>query len=205
MQDVSLIARKKRSFRCTTDSRTTKRIAPNVLARAFTSAAPNRKWVTAVIAIHTSEGFVYLAAVIDLFSRRVVGYAMSPSNDTTLALRALNNAKAARGHTSDLLHHSDRGSPYGSDIYTERLASFHMRPSMSRKGDCWDNAVAESFFSTLEWELFRKRSFATHSQARRIVSEYIDQFFNPIRRHPTNGYLSPIMFELCWQTRQLTV
>jgi hypothetical protein len=134
---------------------------------------------------------------------------MSESNDTSLALQALNNAKSARGRSdgrSDgLLHHSDRGSPYGSDLYTDRLCALHMQPSMSKKGDCWDNAVAESFFSTLEWELLRKRSFATHSQARRIVSEYIDQFFNPIRRHSTNGCFSPIEFELRWQSRQLMV
>ncbi len=142
MQILRLCAREKRSFKCTTDSRTTQRIAPNVLARLFTAAAPNRKWVTDVKAIRTSEGWMYLAAVIDLFSRRIVGHAMS------------------------------------------------------EKGDCWDNAVAESFFSTLEWELLRRNKFVTHSQARRIVSEYIDQFFNPIKRHSTNGYFSPIEFEL---------
>ena len=190
MHDSSLFARKKRSFKCTTDSRTTKRIAPNVLARSFTAAAPNRKWVTDVKAIRTGEGWMYLAAVIDLFSRRVVGHAMSESNDTRLVLQALNSAKAARGR---------------SDLYTDRLCALHVQPSMSERGDCWDNAVAESFFSTLEWERLRKRSFATHSQARRIVSEYIDQFFNPIRRHSTNGYFSPIEFELRWQSRQLTV
>ena len=205
MHDARLFARKKRSFKCTTDSRTTKRIAPNVLARTFTAAAPNRKWVTDVKAIRTGEGWMYLAAVIDLFSRRVVGHAMSESNDTRLALEALNNAKAARGRIDGLLNHSDRGSPDGSDLYTDRLCALHVQPSMSERGDCWDNAVAESFFSTLEWERLRKRSFATHSQARRIVSEYIDQFFNPIRRHSTNGYFSPIEFELRWQSRQLTV
>ena len=134
MQILGLCAREKRSFKCTTDSRMTQRIAPNVLARSFTAAAPNRKWVTDVTGMYR--------AVIDLFSRRIVGHAMS------------------------------------------------------EKGDCWDNAVAESFFSTLEWELLRRNKFATHSQARRIVSTYIDQFFNPIRRHSTNGYFSPIEFEL---------
>ena len=148
---------------------------------------------------------MYLAAVIDLFSRRIVGHAMSESNDTRLALQALNSAKAARGRIDGLLHHSDRGSPYGSDLYTDRLCALHVQPSMSERGDCWDNAVAESFFSTLEWELLRRNKFATHSQARRIVSEYIDQFFNPIRRHSTNGCFSPIEFELRWQSRQLTV
>ena len=184
MDDSSLFARKKRSF---------------------TAAAPNRKWVTDVKAIRTGEGWLYLAAVIDLFSRRVVGHAMSESNDTRLALEALNNAKAARGRIDGLLNHSDRGSPDGSDLYTDRLCALHVQPSMSERGDCWDNAVAESFFSTLEWERLRKRSFATHSQARRIVSEYIDQFFNPIRRHSTNGYFSPIEFELRWQSCQFTI
>ena len=115
MHDSSLFARKKRSFTCTTDSRTTKRIAPNVLARSFTAAAPNRKWVTDVKAIRAGEGWMYLAA---------------------------------RGRINGLLHHSDRGSPYGSDLYTDRLCALHVQPSMSGKGDCWDNAVAESFFST---------------------------------------------------------
>ena len=127
MHDSSLFARKKRSF---------------------TAAAPNRKWVTDVKAIRTGEGWLYLAAVIDLFSRRVVGHAMSESNDTRLVLQALNSAKAARGRINGLLHHSDRGSPYGSDLYTDRLCALHVQPSMSGKGDCWDNAVAESFFST---------------------------------------------------------
>ena len=119
---------------------------------------------------------------------------MSESNDTSLALQALNNVKSARGRSDGR-----------SDLYTDRLCALHMQPSMSQKGDCWDNAVAESFFSTLEWELLARNSFATQSQAHRAVSEYIDQFFNPIRRHSTNGYLSPIAYELRWQSRQLAV
>jgi transposase-like protein len=119
MQILRLCAREKRSFKCTTDSRTTQRIAPNVLARLFTAAAPNRKWVTDVKAIRTSEGWMYLAAVIDLFSRRIVGHAMSESNDTSLALQALNNAKSARGR---------------SNLYTDRLCALHMQPSNERKG-----------------------------------------------------------------------
>jgi len=123
MQILGLCAREKRSFKCTTDSRTTQRIAPNVLARLFTAAAPNRKWVTDVKAIRTSEGWMYLAAVIDLFSRRIVGHAMSESNDTSLALQALNNAKSARGRSDGR-----------SDLYTDRLCALHMQPSNERKG-----------------------------------------------------------------------
>ena len=136
------------------------------------------------------RSWMYLAAVIELISRRMVGYAMSESNDTRLALRALNSAKAARGRIDRLLHHSDRVSPDGSDLYIDRFCALHVQPSMSESGDCWDNAVAERFFSTREWELLRKRSFATHSQARRVVIAYIDQFFNLISRHSVNGYLT---------------
>ena len=125
---------------------------------------------------------------------------MSESNDTRLVLQALNSGKDARSRINGLVHHSDRGSPYGSDLCTDRLCALHVQPSMSESGDCWDNSVAESFFSTLEWELLHKRSFVTHRQARRVVGEYIDQFFNPNKRHLSNGYFSPIEFELRWQS-----
>ncbi len=205
MHDSSLRARKKRSFKHTTDSRFSQRIAHNVLNRTFSTDAPNQVWVTDVKAIRTGEGWLYLAAVIDLFSRRVIGHSMSDCNDTALALRALNDTLRTRGTAHGVLHHSDRGCTYASDQYHDRLSASGICPSMSRSGNCWDNAVAESFFSTLEWELLARNSFATQSQAHRAVSEYIDQFFNPIRRHSTNGYLSPIAYELRWQSRQLAV
>ena len=125
--------------------------------------------------------------------------------DVHLALRALNAAVRARGKVDGMLHHSDRGCTYASDPYRDRLDALGMRASMSRAGDCWDNAVAESFFSTLEAELLCRNRFHSHAQACGAVSEYIDQFFNPQRRHSTIGYISPIAFELRWQSRQIAV
>jgi putative transposase len=189
--ESSPFTRKKRSFECTTDSRTIKHIAPNVLARSIVHCrcAKSQVGYRCKFDLHR-RSWMYLAAVIELISRRIVGYAMSESNDTRLALRALNSAKAARGRIDRLLHHSDRGSPDGSDLYIDRFCALHVQPSMSESGDCWDNAVAERFFGIREWELLRKRSFATHSQARRVVIAYIDQFFNLISRHSVNGYLT---------------
>jgi putative transposase len=152
MRSSRLKSGKKRLYTSTTDSRDTNRIARNRLNRCFTTSAPNEVWVTDVKAIRTHEGLLHLAAMTALFSRRVIGHAMSESNDTDLALHALNNAARVRGNIKGVIHHSNRGSPYRSQTYRKRLAQLHMRPSMSRTGDCWDNAVAESFFSTLEAE-----------------------------------------------------
>lgn len=205
MHSSSLKARKKRVYKSTTDLRETNRVARNRLNRCFTTNMPNEVWVTDVKAIRTNEGLLYLAVMTDLFSRRVIGHAMSESNDTDLALHALNNAARVRGNIKGVIHHSDRGSPYGSQTYRKRLAELRMRASMSRTGDCWDNAVAESFFSTLEAELLCKNRFATQTHARHAVSEYIENFYNPQRSHSTNGYVSPITFELRWQSCQLAV
>ena len=196
MQENGLIARKKRRFKVTTDSKHTKRIADNLLRRDFTASEPNRVWVTDVTAVWTLVGWVYLAAIIDLFSRRVVGWAMSESNDTGLALLALDRAIALRNPRAGLVHHSDRGSPYGSDKYIARLDSVCIVRSMSGKGDCWDNAVAESFFSTLEHECRGMQDFANLSSAENVIGDYIDNFYNRDRLHSTIGYSSPIEFEI---------
>jgi putative transposase len=196
MRDNDLAARQKRRFKVTTDSRDTKRIAPNLLARDFTVEQPNQAWVTDVTAVWTVAGWCYLAAIIDLFSRRVVGWSVSESNDTKLALAALGQAIDARRPPAGLIHHSDRGSPYGSDDYIAALDEHGIIRSMSRKGDCWDNAVAESFFATLEHECRRLRSFRDSADARRGVASYIDGFYNPERLHSTLDYFSPIEFEL---------
>jgi transposase InsO family protein len=199
MRENGIVARRKRHFRRTTDSKHSQPIAPNVLARQFDATEPNRAWVTDVTAIWTQEGWGYLAAVLDLFSRRVVGWAMSASNDTSLALDALHRAVGARRPTRGLLHHSDRGSPYASEDYRAALAERGMVASMSRKGDCWDNAVAESFFGTLRAELVDHELYATRSAATTSIGDYIDSFYNIERRHSHLAYINPIEFELRFQ------
>lgn len=196
MQENGIAARRPKKFKATTDSRKTKRIAPNILARDFTAQAPNEAWVTDVTALWTLTGWVYLAAILDLFSRRVVGWACSTSNDTELALEALNAAVASRNPSPGLIHHSDRGSPYGSDDYVAALEARGFVRSMSRKGDCWDNAVAESFFASLEHECVQGRAFADLRDTKRVVASYIDHFYNPERLHSTLGFKSPIEFEI---------
>jgi transposase InsO family protein len=196
MRQEGIVARKKRRFKATTDSRHTKQIADNLLERSFTADAPDRIWVTDVTAIWTLVGWVFLAAIIDLYSRRVVGFALSANNDTKLALSALDRAVELRNPAPGLIHHSDRGSPYGSDDYVKRTAGLGMRRSMSRKGGCWDNAVAESFFSTFEFECRSLHNFCGLDHAQEVVATYIDGFYNPKRLHSTNEYISPIEFEI---------
>ena len=196
MQENGLVARHKRKYKVTTDSRHTERIAPNVLARNFVAERPNQVWVTDVKAIWTLAGWCYLAAIADLFSRRVVGWAMSKSNDTALALSALEQAIERRRPPPGLLHHSDRGSPYGSDDYIAVLDAHGITRSMSRTGDCWDNAVAESLNATFEHECLRDRTFVNLEDARAAVGDYIENFYNPERLHSTLAFMSPIEFEI---------
>jgi len=173
------------------------------LERNFETKAPNEAWVTDVTAIWTWEGWVYLAAIIDLFGRRVVGWAVSDNNDTALVLDALNRAQNARKPPPGVIHHSDRGSSYASHEYVATLRAFGMRPSMSRKGDCWDNAVAESFWVSLKNERLDARAFPSRACVHREISDYIGHFYNPTRRHSSLNYLSPIEFELRSKAAQL--
>jgi len=196
MLENGLQARPRRRFKATTDSKYTERIADNLLKRNFSAEAPNRVWVTDVTAVWTLAGWVYLAAIVDLFSRRVVGWAMSGKNDTSLALSALDRALDFRKPLPGLIHHSDRGSPYGSDDYIARLDAFGIMRSMSRKGDCYDNSPAESLFSTLEFECRGQHTFHDLHDAQQVIGDYLDGFYNPIRIHSTIGYVSPIQFEL---------
>ena len=196
MRENGLEARRKRRFRKTTDSNHPHPIAPNVVARDFEAAAPNKTWVTDVTALWTSEGWLYLAAILDLFSRRVVAWAFSATNDTTLALQALQKGLSARRPGGGLVHHSDRGSPYASAAYRAALDHHGVIASMSRRGDCWDNAVAESFFATLRAELVDHERYLTHEAAIASISDYIDNFYNVERRHSFLDYLNPIEFEL---------
>lgn len=201
MQEIGLVARPRRAFRVTTDSRFTECVAPNVLNRDFVAARPNEVWVTDVTALPVLGGWVFLASIIDLYARRVVGWALSESNDTDLALAALREGIRERRPPPGLLHHSDRGSPYGSRDYVAELDRCGFRRSMSRKGNCWDNAVAESFFSTLEHECIQGRVFANLEHARGVLSDHIDDFYNPVRLHSTNGFKSPVMSELCFHSQ----
>ena len=203
MREEGIKARQKRRFRRTTDSNHTNPIAPNVLERKFETAAPNKAWVTDVTYIATDEGWLYLAAILDLFSRRVVGWAMSATNDRALALDALAQALQARRPAPGLLHHSDRGSPYASEDYRSALRQRGLVASMSRTGDCWDNAVAESFFGTLKAELVDYERYPTRAAARASIGDYIEGFYNPTRRHSYLDYKSPMEFELKVQVAAL--
>ena len=196
MRENELVARKKRRFKTTTHSKHTQRIADNLLQRNFSACAPNKVWVTDVTAVWTLAGWAYLAAIVDLFSRRVVGWAMSESNDTTLALAALDRALRQRKPPPGLVHHSDRGSPYGSEEYVGRLDQAGIVRSMSRKGDCWDNAPSESWFSTVEFECRAVHEFCCLEHAEQIIGEYIEGFYNPRRLHSALGFSSPVEFEI---------
>ncbi len=195
MQDEGIEGQRKRRFRVTTDSRHSHPVAANKLNRDFTVSAPNKVWVSDITYIWTREGWMYLAAILDLFSRRVVGWSIEPYVDRTLALDALGMALRTRRPEPGLLHHSDRGVQYASGDYQKLLAEHGIDCSMSRKGDCWDNAVAESFFSTLKAELVHRTDYITRSQARASVFEYIEAFYNPRRRHSALGYVSPVLYE----------
>jgi putative transposase len=195
MQEEGIEGQRKRRFRITTDSRHAHPVAPNELNRNFTASAPNKVWVTDITYIWTREGWMYLAAILDLYSRRVVGWSMDSCMDRSLALDALGMALRTRCPEVGLLHHSDRGVQYASTDYQDRLRKHGMVCSMSRKGDCWDNAVAESFFSTLKAELVHRTDYVSRSQARASVFEYIEVFYNGRRRHSALGYVSPVQHE----------
>jgi len=199
MRRAGLAARRRRAFRLTTQSRHTHPVAPNRLARQFTAPAPNRVWVTDITYLATAEGWLYLAVVLDLFSRRVVGWATSDRLGEGVALEALGMGLARRRPPPGLLHHSDRGSQYASAEYRAVLAGHGIERSMSGVGRCWDNAVAESFFATLKVELDRNGAWRTRADARRAVFDYIELFYNGQRRHSTLRQLSPIAFERQWQ------
>ena len=194
-REEGIEGQRKRRFRVTTDSKHSHAVAPNELQRNFTAPAPNKVWVTDITYIWTREGWLYLAAILDLYSRRVVGWSMDSCIDRSLALDALSMALMTRRPEPGLLHHSDRGVQYASKEYQAQLRTHGMICSMSRKGDCWDNAVAESFFSTLKAELVHRTDYVSRSQARASVFEYIEAFYNGRRRHSALGYLSPVEHE----------
>lgn len=196
--DGLVAARRKRGSVRTTDSHHAHPIAPNLLERRFDVNGireTDRVWVSDLTYVPTGEGWLYLAVVLDLKSRRVVGWAMRSTLEAELALSALRMALAARQPRPGLVHHSDRGVQYACSDYRTVLAAGRIEASMSRKGDCWDNAVAESFFATLELELIARHRWATRSAARQAIFRYIETWYNPRRRHSTLGYLSPVEYE----------
>ena len=195
MRAAGLCARERRRFRCTTDSGHGMAIKGNLLARRFAVPAPNSSWVSDITYLWTLEGWLYLAVILDLFSRRVVGWALSERLERGVALDALQMALTDRQPPQGLLHHSARGSQYASHECQQLLALHGIQSSMSRKGNCWDNAVAESFFATLKLELVYQSRWSTRTHARNEVFEYIELFYNRQRRHSALGYLSPDEFE----------
>lgn len=171
-------------------------VAENVLNREFEADHPNQKWAGDVTYIKTEAGWLYLAVVLDLFSRRVVGWAMDAAFDEPLIEQALSMALIQRKPEAGLLHHSDRGCQYTSEAYQTFLSERGITVSMSRKGNCWDNAVVERFFGTLKRECTSREHFKTHAEARTAIFEYIETFYNRVRKHSTLGYLSPVHFEI---------
>jgi len=196
MQAQGLRGKVKRAFvPRTTDSAHAQPIAPNVLDRRFAADGPNRKWAGDITYIPTDEGWLYLAGVIDLHSRRIVGWSMADHMQTDLVTDALRMALARRRPAAGLLHHSDRGVQYASDAYQTLLQDKKIQVSMSGKGDCWDNAVMESFWATLKTELVHHEHYATREEAKQSIFEYIEVFYNRKRLHSSLGYVSPEAFE----------
>ncbi len=196
MREEGICARPKRKFKKTTDSDHEFPIAPNILEREFTVDSPDKVWVADVTYVWTIAGWLYLAVVIDLFSRRVVGWAMADHMRAELVLDALTMALGHRvPHPEGLTHHSDRGSQYASTHHRKMLDDANIECSMSRRGDCWDNAVAESFFSTLKMELIYNAIFLNQESAKTAIAEWIEVFYNRQRRHSSIGYATPVDFE----------
>jgi transposase InsO family protein len=195
MREAGLVGTPRRRFRVTTQADPRQAPAPNHLARHFTVAQPNRVWAADVTWLPLVAGWLYLAVVLDLCSRRVVGWALSARLDRHLVLTALGRALARRRPPPGLLHHSDRGAEYTSGDYQTQLAQAGIVCSMSRRGDCWDNAVVESFFATLKRELGSGARWTTPADAERALAEYLEGWYNLHRRHSTLGYLSPAAFE----------
>jgi putative transposase len=195
MRENGLKSKVKRKFVITTDSDHAEPVAENILDRDFSADRPNEKWVADITYIATAEGWLYLAAVMDLFSRRIVGWATSDTIDAALTCSALRRAIEQRGPEAGLLHHSDRGVQYASRDYQEILRACDMTCSMSRKGNCWDNAVMENFFGSVKGEWTADRVFETRQAAKESLFKYIEVFYNRQRRHASLGYISPAAYE----------
>jgi transposase InsO family protein len=198
MNLAGVSVRQSKKFKATTDSKHNLPVAPNLLDREFAVAEPDRVWVADITYLWTSEGWLYLAVVLDLFHRQVVGWSMSNRINRQLVMDALRMGIWRRRPAPGLIFHSDRGSQYCSNDFQKMLKSHKMISSMSRKGDCWDNAVAESFFGSLKTERVFFTNYNTREEARRDVVDYVEMFYNSKRRHSYLGYLSPKEFEEMW-------
>jgi len=195
MRERGISAKTKRRKVKTTDSQHTNPVAPNLLKREFTADAPNTKWVADITGIGSAEGWLYVAAIVDIYSRLVVGWAMSKERDEQLVTKAAEMAITQRRPGASLIHHSDRGSQYTSQGYLTLLKETGIQVSMSGKGDCYDNALMESFFGTLKEECVERQSYQTRAEARNAVFEYIEVFYNRQRKHSSLGYVSPVTYE----------
>jgi len=195
MREAGVQVKPQARFVRTTDSDHGMPVAPNLLQQDFSASAPDRRWVTDITYVATGEGWLYVAAIIDLFSRRVVGWAMQERMDRSLVLAALAMAVGHRRPARGLIHHSDRGSQYASEDYRTALADHGMLASMSRRACCYDNAAMESFWHTLKVELIHRHRFQTRAKATQAIFEFIEVFYNRLRRHSSIGYVSPVEFE----------
>ena len=195
MREADMSAKRKRCRVLTTKGDATHPVAPNVLNREFTATEPNRKWVTDITYIPTTQGWLYLAVILDLYSRAVVGWSMSDCCTEAVAENALKMALSRRRPKAGLLHHSDRGCQYTSQASRKRLEQVGAAVSMSRKGNCWDNAAMESFFGSLKEECIGSTVYASHEEARLALFTYLEVYYNRIRRHSTLGYVSPLVYE----------
>jgi putative transposase len=199
LRDLGLRARNGKRFKYSRPNNLKKNIQPNLLARAFKAERPNEKWVTDITYIWVNGKWLYLAAVMDLFSKAIVGWALDNHMMDSLIKDAFEMAVSRRKITPDLIVHSDQGVQYRSNEYQDHLVSYGCQLSMSRKGNCWDNAAMESFFSRLKVELVYAEQFKNFEQAKLLIFEYIEVFYNRIRRHSANNYLSPMQFEQQFQ------
>lgn len=195
MRTSAIRAKRVKTWRVTTDSAHQYPVVPNTLNRQFVVAHPNQVWAGDITYVWTAEGWLYLAVVLDLYSRRVIAWGMGSRLTQELATAALTMAVEQRRPASGVLHHTDRGSQYAATLYRELLAGHGLTASMSRRGNCWDNAVVESFFHTLKTELVYHRRYITREEARQDIFEWIEVFYNRTRRHSTLGYRSPAEFE----------
>jgi transposase InsO family protein len=196
MRTDGLVVKRPKRFVATMDSKHDYAIAPNLLEREFSAQSPNRVWAADITYLPTLEGWLYLAVILDLFSRRVVGWATAEHMRAELALKALDMAITQRRPGRELVHHSDRGSQYACDAYRNALAEIGAKRSMSRRGDCWDNAPVESFFGSLKRELLDGEVFASRMQGRKAVWEYVERYYNRRRRHSVLDYQSPAAYEM---------
>jgi transposase InsO family protein len=202
MREAGIRARHKRRFKATTDSKHSMPVAANLLARNFTPPAPNKVWTGDITYIATGEGWLYLAIVLDLFNREVIGWSIKPRMTADIVTDALSMAWFRRKPEAGVIFHSDRGSQYASHAMRDKLAEYGMTASMSRKGNCWDNAPTESFFNSLKNERVHGTRYATRAEAEADLFEYIAIFYNRRRRHSTLGYNSPTQFLTDWLSKQ---